>query len=427
MPSLVEGVARDGRLVWWGARGSLPEASTGVDVQYRIGSITKTFVAVLVLRLRDAGRLRLDDRIDAHVPGVPFGNRTIAQLLSHTGGVAAELPGPWWERSPGVDAAGLRRAMASGVVVDAPGRAFHYSNVAFAVLGELVARSHGASWFDVLATEVLAPLQLRDTTWSPRSPAATGWAVHPFADVVMPEVVQDTAAMGSAGQLWSTVADLARWSGVLAGDGGDVIAADTIAEMCAPRAVSDGDAWTSGMGLGVQLWRDKGRRLRGHGGSIPGFQAGVMVDPVSGVGHVALSNATAASAVDVEDVFDVMDACEPRLPEAWVPAVDVPAAVLELAGAWFWGTSQVALFVEDGGWLRLEHVSGMSRASRFRPGGDGTWTGLDGYFARERLSVVRDAAGRVRHLEVATFVFTRSPYAPGESVPGGLDGGWTVT
>lgn len=425
---MVEGVVRGGELVWWGARGSLPDGAAGVDVQYRIGSITKTFTAVLVLRLRDEGRLSLEDRIDAHVPGVPFGNRTIAQLLSHTGGVAAELPGPWWERVPGGDAAALRQAMAAGVVVDSPGRAFHYSNVAYGVLGELVARARGASWWEVLAAEVLAPLGMRDTTWSPRSPAATGWAVHPFADVVMPEVIQDLGAMGPAGQLWSTVADLGRWAGVLAGDGGDVLAADTIAEMCAPRAVSDGDAWTSGMGLGVQLWRHKGRRLRGHGGSLPGFQAGLSVDPATGVGHVSVTNCTSTvTAADADDVFDVMDECEPVLPEQWVPAADVPQPLLELTGTWFWGTSQAALYAQEGGWLRLEHVSGMGRTASFRPGGDGTWTGVDGYLAGERLRVVRDAAGRVAHLDAGTFVYTRVPYAPEESVPGGLDGGWTVT
>ncbi|MGH8879559.1 MAG: serine hydrolase domain-containing protein, partial [Stackebrandtia sp.] len=312
IPSLVEGVVRDGRLVWWGARGSLPEAASGVDVQYRIGSITKTFVAVAVMRLRDEGRLSLDDRVDAHVPGLSFGNRTVAQLLSHTGGVAAELPGSWWERSPGVDGAGLRQAMASGVVVDSPGRAFHYSNVGYAALGELVSRVRGRGWFDVVAAEFLRPLQMNDTTWAPRSPAATGWAVHPYADVVMPEVVQDVGAMGSAGQLWSTVADLGRWAAFLGGDAGGVLSGDTLEEMRAPRAVSDGDAWTRAMGLGVQLWRDRGRRLAGHGGSMPGFQAGLCIDPGSGVGHVALLNCTTAAAVDeLEDPFDILEECEP--------------------------------------------------------------------------------------------------------------------
>ncbi|MGH8882550.1 MAG: DUF7586 domain-containing protein, partial [Stackebrandtia sp.] len=104
-----------------------------------------------------------------------------------------------------------------------------------------------------------------------------------------------------------------------------------------------------------------------------------------------------------------------------------PQPLLELTGSWFWGTSEGVVHVDDGGWLRLEHVSGMVSRSRFRPGADGSWTGVDNYFAGERLRVVRDAAGRVRHLDVGTFVFTRVPYTPAESVPGGIDGGWTVT
>src|ERR1700710_2038364 len=98
-PSLVAGVVRDGGLVWSAGRGEVAEPHT--DVQYRLGSISKTVTAVVVLRLRDEGLLRLDDPLDRHLPGTPFGNRTIGQLLSHLAGASAESPGGWWERTPG--------------------------------------------------------------------------------------------------------------------------------------------------------------------------------------------------------------------------------------------------------------------------------------------------------------------------------------
>jgi D-alanyl-D-alanine carboxypeptidase len=92
---------RDGRLVWTGARGDVGDAPA-VDIQYRIGSITKTFVAVLVMRLRDEGLLRLPDRLEQHLPGPAVGGEdrggrgpTIAELLSHTAGLASETPAPW--------------------------------------------------------------------------------------------------------------------------------------------------------------------------------------------------------------------------------------------------------------------------------------------------------------------------------------------
>ena len=98
-PSLVAGVVRDGGLAWSTGRGDVPEPHT--DVQYRLGSISKTVTAIAVMRLRDEGRLHLDDALDQHLPGTPFGDRTIGQLLSHLAGAAAESPGGWWERTPG--------------------------------------------------------------------------------------------------------------------------------------------------------------------------------------------------------------------------------------------------------------------------------------------------------------------------------------
>src|SRR4051812_44472102 len=98
-PSLVAGVVRDGGLVWSAGRGAVPEPHTGV--QYRLGSISKTVTAIVVMRLRDEGRLRLDDPLEQHLPGTPLGDRTLGQLLAHLAGASAESPGDWGERTPG--------------------------------------------------------------------------------------------------------------------------------------------------------------------------------------------------------------------------------------------------------------------------------------------------------------------------------------
>ncbi|MDQ3502801.1 MAG: beta-lactamase family protein, partial [Actinomycetota bacterium] len=84
LPSLLTGIVRDGSLAWSAGRGAVDEPHT--DVQYRIGSITKTITAITVLRLRDEGLLTLDDPLDEHVPGTPFGRRTVGQLLAHNAG-----------------------------------------------------------------------------------------------------------------------------------------------------------------------------------------------------------------------------------------------------------------------------------------------------------------------------------------------------
>ncbi|MDN5715790.1 MAG: beta-lactamase family protein [Janibacter sp.] len=425
-PSLVTGAVRDGQLIWSSARGTFAPDVDPLDVQYRIGSITKTFVAVAVMQLRDAGRLRLTDPIGDHVPDTPFGAVTIAQLLTHTAGLSAELPGSWWERSPGPDREGLHEAMRTGTTLNRAGRRVHYSNLGFAVLGQLVERLTSRGWAEVVTDEILTPLGMERTTALPSAPFATGYAVHPHADVLLPEAIQDTQAMGPAGQLWSTLPDLGRWAAVISGDTGGVISTDTLDEMCEPSVVDDSPDGSRTRGLGFEMIRQRGRLLVGHGGSMPGFQARVRVERATRTGVVSMLNATTPTAVsDVEDPFDILEECEPRLPDAWVAQEDVPARLLALTGSWFWGTSEGVLRVQGEGWLRLDHVSGMLSTSRFRPTGEDTWTGLEGYFRGETLRVMRDDDGAPRHLDIGTFVLTRRPYEPGELIPGGMDaGGW---
>src|SRR3954454_5663324 len=153
-PSLVAGVVRDGGVAWSTGRGDVAEPHT--DVQYRLGSISKTVTAVAVLRLRDEGGLALDDPLDRHVPGTPLGERTVGQLLSHLAGATSESPGGWWERVPG---GSLEELQLTGEdVVLGAARRFHYSNLGFGLLGELVARHRRRSWEAVVRGEVLEPL-----------------------------------------------------------------------------------------------------------------------------------------------------------------------------------------------------------------------------------------------------------------------------
>ncbi len=427
-PSLAAAVVRGDKVLWTGARGQVDGAAPTVDTQYRIGSITKSFVAVLVLRLRDEGMLDLNDSLDKHLAGTSFGHLTIAQLLSHTGGLTSESPGSWWERSVGGDWPALLDHLDEDVLKHRAGERFHYSNVGYGVLGQLVAELRGMSWLDALATEVLAPLEMSRTTPMPRAPHALGWAVHPYADVLLPEPTPDAGAMAPAGQLWSTVTDLARWIRFAAGDSGTVLHPDTVEEMRTPQVVEDGPAWTSGYGLGFQTWRDNGRRFAGHGGSMPGFLASVVVDPATTTGAVAMANSTAGVGVSALsfDMIKLLDDYEPALPGEWGPLTNVDADLLALTGQWFWGPMAFVLRLLPDGWVDVRPASGSGRGSRFRPSGaPETWIGLDGYYAGETLRLHRHADGSASHLDLATFIFTRTPYDPKAPIPGGLDErGW---
>jgi CubicO group peptidase (beta-lactamase class C family) len=178
-----------------------------------------------------------------HLDASPVASATIAQLLSHTPGLASETPGPWWERSRG----DLRPALADilGPARHPAGRLFHYSNPGYGLLGALVGQLRGHGWDQALRQEILDPLGMVRTTTSPEPPHARGFAVHPWADVMQLEPAEGTGLMAPAGELWSTAADLCRFAAFLL-DGDDrVLPAKTLAEMRTPASASGDDAWAT--------------------------------------------------------------------------------------------------------------------------------------------------------------------------------------
>jgi CubicO group peptidase (beta-lactamase class C family) len=429
LPSLVAGVVRDGSLAWSSGRGQVDGAEPDSDVQYRIGSITKTVTTVAVLRLRDEGLLRLDDPLERHVPGTPFGNRTIGQLLAHNAGLRAESPGLWWERVPGLTWPDLAAQFtAESEVPHGAGRRFHYSNLGFGTLGEVVARLRGRPWADVVREEVLLPLGMNRTTPRPEGRAAKGWAVHPWADVLLPEPEHDGGAMAAAGQLWATLTDLGRFAAFLLGDTSDVLAPASLEEMREPAGVDASNGDWSAYGLGLQVIRHDGVTLYGHGGSMPGFLAGVMVDPQQHTGALALANATTGMDGELVDrILATVREHEPYIENAWQPMASADPEGLSLIGTWYWGTSAYGLRLRSDGELELLSLLNRGRPSRFRRRADGGWFGLTGYHAGEPLRPVLDSSGQVIALDLGSFIFARTPYDPAAPVPGGVDpAGWQL-
>jgi CubicO group peptidase (beta-lactamase class C family) len=423
LPSVVAGLVRDGELVWSGAAGEVAGVAPTTDTQYRIGSITKTFVAVCVLRLRDEGLLSLGDPVTDHVDDAPTGRATVAQLLSHAAGLPAETLAPWWERSEGDPWAQLRDRLPPAALP--PGRRFHYSNVGYAVLGELLARLRGAAWDEVVREELLVPLGMTRTTTRPAAPAAPGVAVHPWADVVLSEPEHDAGAMAPAGQSWSTLTDLARWAAFLGGRTAGVLEQATLEELRRPLVVDDrpGQPWSAAHGLGVQVWNRDGTRSIGHGGSMPGFLATVQVETATGDGVVLATNTTSGlSATIATDLLDLLREHEPPAVTPWRPSA---TSALDLVGPWYWGPTPVVVRATSEG-LDLAPLAGRpGRASPFTAAGEDAWVGTEGYYAGETLRVVRDEDGTPRHLDLASFVLTRTPYDPAADVPGGVDeAGW---
>src|SRR3954452_396993 len=296
LPSVAAAVLRDGEIVWDTAVGVADvaeqrEATT--DTQYRLGSITKTFTAASIMQLRDAGKLDLEDTLDAHVEGAAHAP-TLRRLLSHTSGLQRETQDDAWLKQKFASVPELLETFHEAEQILPPGARFHYSNLAFALLGIVVERVSGMPYVDYVGRHLLQPVGLKRTTFEPDENAATGYLVKPYVDGVWDEAPVETGDWVAAGQMWETVHDLCRWARFLAEPDEDVLAKRTVEEMRTIQTMDDHARWTAGYGLGLQLFRDGERIMAGHGGSMPAFIATVGVRVVDRIGAAVLTNESSA-------------------------------------------------------------------------------------------------------------------------------------
>lgn len=422
-PSVAAGVVRDGELAWSAGRGRHvrrgSDARPDADTQYKIGSVTKTMTATLVMLARERGQVSLDDTVGRFWPDGPFRDATVRSLLSHASGLTAEPHGEWWERTEGGDLAALADAHGEAKTTLEPGAQLHYSNLGYGLLGAIVEKVWGATWWEALQNEVLTPLGMGRTSYQWAEPAAEGFAVDALTGEAVPEPLPDTGAMAPAGQLWSTVADIGTWLTALVDPDRSVLSAASLRAMATPQVGDPDDRSGQSWGLGVSIERSGGRKWIGHGGSMPGFCCGALIDVDSGTGAVVLTNGAYGLGRATGDLLDLVLDLEPAPAPEWLPtAAPVPDAVREILGTWHWGHApSVASW--DGERLHVLPASGPGREMTFLPQPDGSWLGASGYLTGETLRVHRGRGG-VSHIECATFIWTRMPYDPQAPIPGGV-------
>jgi len=420
LPSVSAAVFRGRERLFYGAAGHArldPPVEPTADTQYRLGSITKTFTAVLVMQLRDAGLLDLDDRVSAHLPEAAHGDATIRRLLSHTSGLQREPVGDVWESLVVPTREELLDNLAAAEAVSTPSRRWHYSNLAYAVLGELVARLTGGTWEEALAARILGPLGLTRVTSSPVEPYAQGYFVDPYADRAAEEPVLVLNGVASAAELWASVDDLAAWGAFLLDPDPAVLSPDTLEEMTAVHGMADENGWTIGWGLGLMLFRKHDRICVGHTGGMPGHLAALAVSRKDGVGAAAFSNSSALFEPGgfANDLVDTWLSNDPPAPEPWAPGEPVPAAYEGVLGRW-WAEGSEWVFSWRAGRLQAVPAGAPKEypPDLFEPDGDGFRT-VTGREAGERLRVVRSAEGEVVKMYWATYPLTRRPLTFGAS------------
>jgi CubicO group peptidase (beta-lactamase class C family) len=332
-------------------------------------------------------------------------------MLAHASGLQREPPGEIWESLTFPDEQELLAGLEEAEQVLPPMTAWHYSNLAYALLGLVVARLSGNPFRDHLQERLLGPLGLERTTWGAGAMAALPYFVEPYSDSVQREPVLELGGKGGESGLYSTVGDLARWGAFLCDPDESVLSVSSVAEMHDLNVMAEAD-WTLGWGLGIELWRRGERIFGGHTGGFPGFLSILAYSRRDRVGAVMLTNTSnwpklSPTGLDLAEA--ALEELAPEL-EPWTPDESPPAEIASLLGRW-WSEGSETIFSWRGGKLeaRFADAPPEREPSVFEPEGGDRFRVVSGRERGEALRVVRDDEGEVVKLYWATYPFTRTP------------------
>lgn len=295
---------------WLGSAGKAefsPDRALDDDDQLAIASITKTFIAALILQLADEGKIDLDAPFGEYFRDAPRkDNATVRQLLSHTSGIYnfwanpryGEITKAWWQNPT----AGGQKSRSKQWTYDEmmglvragsfkPGEDYQYSNTNYLILGKVAEAVEGKPLHRMLNQRFFKPLGLKNTIYQPaqkpRTDAAhghwdwgAGWTDHTQGSRYVPFMAAASIA-DAAGAMASTAQDLSIWASALYG--GEVLSDEMLAEMLTFRRPGF-------YGLGTYPASFAGNRGVGHRGGIRGYESAMFYFPQEEVTIVLLSN-----------------------------------------------------------------------------------------------------------------------------------------
>jgi CubicO group peptidase (beta-lactamase class C family) len=400
-PGAVMGIIVDGELVWLRATGIADvQAKTTVTPEsvFRIASMTKSFTAVAILQLRDAGKLSLDDPVSQYVPelaGLKYPTQdspvlTIRHLLTHSEGFPED--NPWGDRQLAQDQATMSAWMRAGIPFSTvPGTSYEYSNYGFAILGQIIERVAKQPYDRYVTDRIFRPLGMRDSTFEgstiPAERIAHGyrWADNSWG----PEPELPHGTFGAMGGLWTSARDLAKYVAFHMAawpprDGADTgpLKRSSLREMHqaarwlparASRASVDQplELSVAAYGYGLRISQTcRFRHVVSHGGGLPGYGSLMMWLPEHSVGLIGMANVTYAGWSGVFNstlrAMAATGALQRRVPVPSEALLTAKADVSRLIGRWDPDLARrVAadnLFMDEGAERRAARARDLSAA-----------------------------------------------------------------
>ena len=346
-PGFTYGLVVDGQLVHTGSMGYTDvDKKTPATTQslFRVASMSKSFTAMAILQLRDAGRLSLDDRADTYIPELKNAKLltadsppiTLRHLLTHAAGFPED--NPWGDRQLDItNEAFLKFLQRPLSFSNAPGVAYEYSNLGFALLGYIIEKVSGKPYQQYINENILMPLGMTHTKWEytevPPAQLAHGYRWREGTWTEVPLLHDGT--YGAMGGLISSIEDyskyviyhMAAWPARDGADNGP-LKRSSLREMHHPWNFSSMNpkftypggrvcGIVSAYAYGLGWMRDcEGREYVSHSGGLPGFGSNWRFLPEYGIGIIAFANLTYASTSTINlrvlDTLIVQAGLKPR-------------------------------------------------------------------------------------------------------------------
>ena len=337
IPGMIWGVVIDGQVAHLGSFGVRDRASQAPitpDTAFRIASMTKSFTALAVLKLRDDGRLSLEDPVSRWIPAFARMERptrdtpplTIRQLLSHSAGLPED--NPWGDQQLSATDAMMDEWLARGIPFSTPpGTRYQYSNYAFGLLGRVVTIASGVAYEQYVHTEILSKLHMDGSTFRfedvPATRRAVGYRLEPDGTYAE-EPPLPHGAFGAMGGLLTTANDLGKyvafhlsaWPPRDDEEAGPVRRASvremarrwTPSNLTARLVAGRLRASETGYGFGLRVTSDcRFEQIVAHGGGLPGFGSYMEWLPDHGVGMFAMATLTySGPAAPISQAWDAM-------------------------------------------------------------------------------------------------------------------------
>ena len=323
VPGMAYGVVIDGKLVHFGTHGVENLASKApVDerTRFRIASMSKAFTALAILKLRDEGKLRLDDLAERHIPEMrrwryPTSDSPrlrVRDLLHHVGGFVTD--DPWGDRQQPISAAAFSAMIAAGVPWSRPPQTqMEYSNFGYALLGRIVTNASGMPFDRYIGRTIMRPLGMTSSGYEfrdvPPADRAIGYRWEDERWVEEPTMAH--GEFGAMGGVYVTAGDYARWLTFLLSawpprDGPETgpIRRSTVRELAQGLnfvstrkriggAPDDQCVWAEAYGMGVRVVQDCTLGLTlSHGGGFPGYGSFMLLAPERRAAVFVLTNRT---------------------------------------------------------------------------------------------------------------------------------------